>query len=50
MHEARELVELRELFVDLVDRKRDIGPALDREAPRLLAATVAALAVATLTA
>src|SRR6478672_3737693 len=35
MHEAWELIELRELFVHLVARQRDVRPALDREAPRL---------------
>src|SRR3954452_1661373 len=46
VHESRKLVELRELLVDLVDRKPDVGPALDREASRLLATATATAAAA----
>src|SRR5262249_52382748 len=41
VHELRELVELRPLLVSLLDGNGHIGPALDRQAARLLAAATA---------
>src|SRR5204863_5665116 len=38
VHELREGVELRPRLVCAVDRNGYVGPALDRQAPRLLAA------------
>ena len=38
VHELGNWSNFVPLLVDLVDRKRDVGPALDRQAPRLLAA------------
>src|SRR2546421_9523945 len=46
VHELRELLELRPRLVRLVDGDGHVGPALDREPPRL-AALLAAAAVAT---
>ena len=41
-HELRELVEARPCLVGPLDRHRHVGPALDRNAPRLLRAAAPA--------
>src|SRR2546430_14926097 len=41
-HELRKLFELRPGPVRLLERDGDVGPALDRQAPRLVAAAAAA--------
>src|SRR5918912_3532679 len=42
VHELRELLELRPLLVGLLHRDGDVGPALDRQPPRLFAAAASA--------
>src|SRR5437868_4623172 len=42
VHELRELVELRPPLVDDVDRRRDVGPALNRESTSLAARAASA--------
>ena len=44
MHELGELLEIRPRLVGLLHRHRDVGPALNRQAPGLLAAATTATA------